>query len=250
MDKLLRYKDIDDVDVCESIAIALPRFDVYYHNDLDFMSRLFDRYVVIHNMFDNQYREDFSDFSTHIAWRSILDPSFDFAVKKWFRKERMREIDELTSSVSCCKGFFITINPKPDTSIIKFYNLISKQVLRNFMVNPKIVFEQRGSNSETLGNGMHCHILIERAKVPNICPSSIQQKLFKALSSICGNIQHIDVKVANGINYDNREKYIQGKKIDDSKKQKVAMDRIWRQKNNLLDIYNADTIQETYVSQI
>ncbi len=91
--------------------------------------------------------------------------------------------------------------------------------------------EQRGDTVETMGKGMHIHILIKDLR-------KRRSHIIRELASTF-NIKKnfIDVRQSNKAGlYEIRKNYIMGVKTQDKMK-KVAIDRIFRQKNNLRQYY-------------
>ncbi len=132
---------------------------------------------------------------------------------------------------------FITINPSPEITLTQLQEKVEKFVKRNMFDKYRYVYEQRGSTEENMGHGFHAHILLKRNL--NYKPSKISvntKNTFKGITQVDNpqilNIQHIGEDFAK-----DKDEYIDGVKTGDGKDQKQAIDKIFRQKNNLESIY-------------
>lgn len=132
---------------------------------------------------------------------------------------------------------FITINPSPEITLTQLQEKVEKFVKRNMFDKYRYVYEQRGSTEENMGHGFHAHILLKRNL--NYKPSKISvntKNTFKGITQVDNpqilNIQHIGEDFAK-----DKDEYIDGVKTGEGKDQKQAIDKIFRQKNNLESIY-------------
>lgn len=140
-------------------------------------------------------------------------------------------------------GFF-TYNFKPEITlgqaIVMMKDIINKKWLQNNEYY--YCYEQRGTSIETMGDGLHVHLLFKKpdGKSPQHCknecwnvfkkfcdlePKLIFEKHFKFIPE-CWKADKID--------------YISGTKNKDpdgSKTVKVKFDKIYREKNNLKELY-------------
>lgn len=145
-----------------------------------------------------------------------------------FNTKRGHDIDEY---------MFITINPDPkyNLSVKAINDKLCKLCKSSRILEYLYSIEQRGDTEENMGYGIHAHILVKH-KFPKFC--KLQGHFYNAFKTVIGNIRHIDIKNCKSvIDVSNRINYIKGEKKDDSKIEKVLIDRKWRQQWNIKDTY-------------
>lgn len=130
--------------------------------------------------------------------------------------------------------YFITIRPKPGVTFEEFYILTYKFVNRAFMLDYKLVFEQKSLTGE--GDGFHLHM---------ICNTKHRSKgeiLRDAKSSFNKVADENCVCVKTTRNPEEMfTKYCIEYASDDGHKEATRDgDRIWRNKMNLADVYEND----------
>lgn len=130
--------------------------------------------------------------------------------------------------------YFITIRPKPGITFEEFYILTYKFVNRAFMLDYKLVFEQKSLTGE--GDGFHLHM---------ICNTKHRSKgeiLRDAKSSFNKVADENCVCVKTTRNPEEMfTKYCIEYASDDGHKEATRDgDRIWRNKMNLADVYEND----------
>lgn len=141
------------------------------------------------------------------------------------------------------QNYFITINFKPQTEITHVQNRMLKIILKKWITKYYYVYEQRGTDLETVGSGLHVHLLV--CDSPKSKSSEVVREIYSSVKSMVGSKSSVDVrKIPFEWVYD-KLKYLSGEKWDVEKLPKVQMDKIFRQKYSLLDIYtNQNDIQE------
>lgn len=130
--------------------------------------------------------------------------------------------------------FFITIRPKPGITFEEFYILTYKFVNRAFMLDYKLVFEQKSLTGE--GDGFHLHMIC------NTKHRSKGELLRDAKSSFSKVADENCVCVKTTRNPEEMfTKYCIEYASDDGHKETTRDgDRIWRNKMNLADVYEND----------
>ena len=135
---------------------------------------------------------------------------------------------------------FITINPSPTTTLTQLQEKVEKFVKRNMFEKYRYVYEQRSPTEENVGHGFHAHILLKRNL--NYKPSKISlntKNTFKGITQVDNpqilNIQHIGEDFAK-----DKDEYMNGVKTGEGKEAKQAIDKIFRQKNNLESVYGEE----------
>lgn len=125
--------------------------------------------------------------------------------------------------------FFITLCPFNNNikDLINIMDILLKR--NNYFGFCSYVFEQRGDNIDNIGEGGHIHILCNK----NIKKSVFIYQLFKSIHKFCNN-ESIDIKIIPECDRNTVELYMQGHKTP-SKMDKVRLDIIWRNNNNIKD---------------
>jgi hypothetical protein len=132
---------------------------------------------------------------------------------------------------------FITVNPDPkyNLSVKAMYDKLCKLCKSTRIIEYLFSIEQRGATLEDMGHGIHAHILIKH-KFPKFC--KLHGHFYNAFKTVIGNVKHIDIKHCKNISdVSNRISYIKGDKLEDFKKCKVEIDKIWRKQWNIEDTY-------------
>lgn len=152
--------------------------------------------------------------------------------------------DELTTAIreqSAVKHnnlyLWITISPKKDVGFDLFKSKVEKVVTRRMFKDYLYVYEQRGSDEQTMGKGFHVHILLKR---------NLDYKPCKIITNMKNTFKEITL-VNNGEIFNwhwcpsdfkaDKVEYITGLKTEDGKDAKQLMDVIWRKQNNLETFY-------------
>lgn len=158
---------------------------------------------------------------------------------KEYEKELFTLKKELLSKEHNNGYCFITVNPKPNTTLSDFQKIIEKAVERNIFTAFRYVYEQRGSCIEDKGKGFHCHILCKRNL--NYKPSKVSSNLkntFKKVTNVDNpsllNIQHIGEDFAK-----DKNEYIISVKTGKGKDVKQEIDVVWRQAEGLQTVYSS-----------
>lgn len=145
-----------------------------------------------------------------------------------------------------CNATFITVNSDPSVkleTLICFADAITRSIQSTkWILECNFVIEQRGTNKDDLGKGLHIHILAKLAdrKYPSDLKKQIQHyiKKFKIIDE--KNLKNYriynSIKVNSKAIYDLKMNYLLGLKKED-KLEKSAMDLLFRKANNLDDIY-------------
>ncbi len=150
------------------------------------------------------------------------------------------ELKEATAKEHNNAYCFVTINPNETTTLSEFETKLTKFVNRNMFISYRYVIEQRGATEKEMGKGFHAHVLLKRNL--DYKPSKIvvnTKNTFKGITAIDNNqilnIQHIGEDFAK-----DKDEYMTGVKTGEGKDKKQAIDKIWREKNNLESVYGEE----------
>jgi len=156
---------------------------------------------------------------------------------------------------------YITVSPPTNITLERLQFICNKQVNRPFVKNYWYVIEQRGFNSETIGSGLHSHLIIERNVDTYHKPSKIMSLLRDGFSTLfksktkkkpiilkeqlyiypCGLQHAIDLDYKQS-----KLNYLLGYKIDKEKLIKLQYDLLFRQQNDFPNLFTNTKINYTY----
>lgn len=138
-------------------------------------------------------------------------------------------------------ALWITINPKEDDNII---SILQKRMdkLKNkpFVKNLKWSYEQRGECSDTKGRGIHTHILLCLKQGSRL--DNVKRSIHTIYDDLCGNKLCVDIRKVPERRINDKIEYLQGKKWDEEKDDKILTDREWRKDEGLDDFYYFDEV--------
>nr|UTM74972.1 replication-associated protein [Tick-associated circular DNA virus] len=171
-------------------------------------------------------------------------PELDDYIDTSERCKLMRNVQKRMSNNEL-KGqnYWITINPKPDADLKVFMKLLENFVKRKPVLNYQYNIEQRGETEADVGKGFHSHLLITWAKNQN---KYIRQFCNTTFKRVVGypNENVINIRRITDDIYNDKVAYLRGDKWDAEKDTKIKYDLIFRNKNNILDIYKHGSLQE------
>lgn len=99
--------------------------------------------------------------------------------------------------------------------------------------NP-LVFEQRGKTEDEIGKGCHIHFI---ANKDSMAKNHLFRELKKIFQSVVGNDLHINIKPCPESWRDDKIAYMKGEKWEESKLDSVKLNKDFREKYNLDNIY-------------
>jgi len=157
--------------------------------------------------------------------------------------EYFRLISSIKPDLSC---YFVTINWKsgvrPDQTVRVIQNILSKKwVPREYY----FVYEQRGTDTDSVGTGYHNHFLFIDLDKPKC---HIQREIFSTVKNLVGNKMHVDVRQIPKDWVQDKLDYMLGKKWDPEKDPKCHIDKIFRSINNLDALYASKYIDEPFAT--
>lgn len=174
--------------------------------------------------------------------------------------EGMPELQELYSQIRNKNGnggaiyshYWVTVNVAPGVLLADVQTKVRKYVHRRMLCKSEWVYEQRGSTDDEAGKGLHVHLLVQPAKPISL--TSIRKNTYNTFKSLVGNEKCVCVLACKTeTDVEKRRRYMSGEKDDDEKMVKCAVDKKWRLKNNLQDMYTykngEDELQEEASSE-
>lgn len=144
-------------------------------------------------------------------------------------------IKYITSDSGTPPYYFITVNPPPECPLDKLLQQINKFLGKKWITHYAYVIEQRGETEEEAGKGLHTHILIHSNNYP---PARMRKEMCSTFAKImtCNANNPYVVFIRDDEQYKIRLTYLNGLKTEE-KKEKVKIDKYYREKNKLLNIY-------------
>lgn len=132
---------------------------------------------------------------------------------------------------------FITVNPKPDCTLVQFQQLIHKMLLKKWLKSYVYVLEQRSTNEEEIGKGFHMHIIIKKPDGKSV--AHMIREIASTFKKVCdiSNYHCYNTKQISEEEYKRKLVYILGRKQDVDKEAKQDIDRLWRQRMNIKSFY-------------
>lgn len=170
------------------------------------------------------YKDYYSGLSPSVQAQLLAESS----VYRTLYEEILSKIDDDT------KLAWVTFNPSPQTPLTTILKLCDNIVKKKWIDNASYSLEQRGKDSSTMGTGIHVHFLFKDIKKP---VSHIHREIFNTVKNYVGNPRHVKVQTFPGRFYSDKYEYLLGNKWDEEKSSSIEVDKIWREKNNLLGVY-------------
>lgn len=190
---------------------------------------------------------------TNLRQKALRDVSYEFYKKlykmklvleksnKFISKETFEEFVEVSTKFRQINNHyhqFITISLPPvfKDNLDQLKEKMAKLVKWKWIGIYTWSVEQRGTSLETLGEGLHIHLLNKpkAKKRPSHIIREVSQ-LFKIKKNF------VDVDTKNDLEiYNTRQAYIRGNKVD-TKLDKVKMDYLFRKNKNLCNVYTNAT---------
>lgn len=132
--------------------------------------------------------------------------------------------------------YWVTLNVAPGVLLDDVKSKVRKFVNRKMCASTEWVYEQRGSTEDEMGKGLHVHMLVRPAKPIGL--TQFRRNTVSTFKTLVGNEKAVDVRPCKAqSDVDKRRKYMSGEKDDPEKMKKCAVDKMWRSKNNLSDMY-------------
>lgn len=162
--------------------------------------------------------------------KDVMD-AFEIGMSYWqMVKPRLEEIKD-----TGCRHYFITWRPPHDINFNTFKFDVEKFIKswENKWIWWEYAYEQKGTDEATMGNGFHCHLIVATT-AENYYPSHILRNSVRCFPYIAKNCIQVDIVR----NLKRTKEYIRGDKKDAEKEPSIAMDRPWREKIGLQNIYS------------
>lgn len=133
------------------------------------------------------------------------------------------------------KFAFFTVNVREGVYVEFLMDKISKMLSKCWIKEYMYCIEQRGENEETMGSGLHAHILVSLNKYKR--PSDCKREVYNTFRNLVDNKLHVNMR--SGMDGKNFANYILGNKSHD-KMDKVDMDILWRENMGIENVYSSD----------
>lgn len=130
--------------------------------------------------------------------------------------------------------FFLTVNFKPDTTVYQVIEACDRISRRSFVQKYWYNIEQRGTSLEDMGKGLHTHFLF----FSTTPISQVKRDIYNTVKCLVGNQLHVDLKRYPTEYLNDKIDYLNGKKWDPEKLDKVNTDKLFREEYMLSTIYS------------
>lgn len=160
----------------------------------------------------------------------FMEQAFDIGLEYYHMAKR-----KLGSTTDNSRHYMITIRPPNETSYktLEHYTNLFITTWKSSWNWAEWAYEQKGTTKETLGFGVHVHIIICTTK-NNYYPSHILRDTKKAYPFVNPACIQIDTLK----NLERAKEYIRGIKNNPDKEMAVKADKEWRLLNNIEEVYN------------
>jgi len=132
---------------------------------------------------------------------------------------------------------WLTVNPKADVELEDFKDVIDKFAKRTMFSDYLYVYEQRGKEETSIGDGFHAHLLLKRNM--DYKPSKVifnSKNTFKRITNV-DNFDIFNYRWVSDEFKKDKVQYIIGIKTGEEKDLKQEMDVYFRKYNELEDYY-------------
>lgn len=158
-------------------------------------------------------------------------------------QERFNYLKELRDECNNSFWLLLTLRPKDET-LERLTELTNKVVAKKWLQDKCFwVFEQKGETVETMGDGMHVHILTKLEGMVHGKRKKTKKQCLDEVIATCKafnfNIEDncIDAKVGPKRDLPKVVNYLTGEKSSDKKHKAQEIDVLWREKNGITSLY-------------
>lgn len=169
------------------------------------------------------------------------------ALYSWAYHEHMKLTNELVQLLNKHKPdkkktfIWMTISFRKEKTLEEISNVLDKLSRRSFMTQYHYNIEQRSEDVDNI-HGIHSHWIVQTNHPLGQFKRDVMSTLkYKGdpddLESFVGNQKHIDIRQYTCDLMDDKLAYLRGDKWDDMKNVKAIVDKQWREKNNISQLY-------------
>lgn len=158
-------------------------------------------------------------------------------------EEALRHMDRLKHIAANAmklqeKWYLVTWRP-PMNSKLSCFNIVETYLRKDYILEWEAVVEQKGTTPETLGQGLHAHMIVKSQHYPSDFTRNTLTHFGKSGMIQIGNRFCKYLKTAKDLEF--AKAYIRGDKHDESKAAAVLGDKEYRRANGLKDLYQSST---------
>lgn len=198
-------------------------------NDMEYESKMLCRVCKLQDKVKDQI---YCDLYKQVVYSKLEQGK----CSAWIQ-DMYQQVEDLRKG-SDTNHLWITINPEDrgEQTLSNLQESIQKLTQKTFVKLMEWTFEQRGDEEQSRGKGVHVHILLSlKEKKPRL--DSIKRAIKSCFQQLVGNPRCMDIRKCPDTRVEDKLLYLQGEKWDEEKESKIDQDKIWRQENNLSDIY-------------
>lgn len=187
--------------------------------------------------------------ATYAALREAeIDTLWEYECQDAYHQGILKSIKEdayvADQSTKTKPAYFVTVNPMDTVPIEQLKSTAEKWVKQKYIDTVDYTFEQTGTTPEDMGQHPHLHAIV----TTNTNFKDLLKRVHSTFKKLVGSEASIDIKQPTGSHLDNCKKYLVGDKSSVEKCKRVLMDKRWREKYCLSNIYNHSNGNDTSVS--
>lgn len=169
------------------------------------------------------------------CYRSVLRHQLQKGDCKNEILQTMYDREQDIRSMKDIKHIWLTVSPEESKTIQDLHLGIENLKYKKYPQTMTWVFEQRGETEETAGVGIHFHMLLELNTDSRY--DSIKRSIHTIFDKLCGNPLCVCIKPCYERWVQDKHDYLDGKKWDEEKDDKIMIDKLWRRKIGIQEKY-------------
>jgi len=177
--------------------------------------------------------------------RSLVGDIVEIAKEKVYAQETraLRHLDRLKDIAATAmklpdKWYLVTWRP-PTGATLSNFTIVESYLKRNYVLEWECALEQTGATHEDMGTGMHAHMIIRSGHYPSDFTRNTITHFGKTGIVKVGNNFSKYLKTEKDLRF--AKNYIRGEKNNADKEPAVVIDKLWRVKNGLSELYQSST---------
>lgn len=186
------------------------------------------------------------DADADFKHRVLQAARFEVAKRKMIKQliKAERDDEHKVRIMESEKWFFMTISPKPGTTIEDLKRVVSALLARKtWLKSFAYAYEQRSDPGDLISPdwsqvGLHVHLILIPCEGSKIKRSAVHTAGWVSAKGVCGNKKHVDVQSKKDAWLSDKIDYIKGMKNGLDKQKKVDGDAIMRKALNLKPYYS------------
>lgn len=165
-------------------------------------------------------------------YHEVTITALDVKMIEMYMARKEDQGDKLDARVANSYWVWVTINPPSEVTYPQLKKTVEDIIKWKWHKEHFYVYEQRGDTPETQGNGIHCHMLLDRVGGDKVyTPCEVKRQLLRKISP-----WKYDIKFSKLVEGDKLIKYMLGNKKED-KLDKCQIDKDFRESLGISPYY-------------